>query len=244
MAPAGTAFDREQFDAIYPIGVERHYWNRCRNRVIHRMLLRIGAQGPMIEVGCGKGLVVRDLRARGHEVVGVELAEVKALPDASAWVRTGTDALALPGTEARIYRTLLLLDVIEHLAQPELFVQQLREAFPGVEWIVATVPARQELFSAHDTFNRHFRRYDLDTLRAHLDPEQKTEWHASYFFHSLYPPAWLQARLARDRRRFTAPAVGIESVIHAVIASALCAEHRLLPGTWPGTSIIAASRAR
>lgn len=243
MAGTETAFDHEQFDSIYPAGVERHYWNRCRNQVIDRMLRSIGAKGPMIEVGCGKGLVVRDLRARGHDIVGVDIANVEAVPDAREWVRTGTDALALPEDEAKQYRTLLLLDVIEHIEEPSGFMAQLRNAFPSVEWIVATVPARQELFSAHDTFNRHFRRYDMRTLRMHMDPAGKPGWKASYFFHTLYPIAWLQAKWSKERRKFSAPE-GLARTVHAALGSALYLEHLVVPGRCWGTSIIGAARVR
>jgi len=238
-----TAFTPEQFESIYPTGVDRHYWNRCRNRVIDRMLRSIGAEGPMIEVGCGKGLVVQALRAKGHDIVGVDIAKIEVAGDASAWVRTGTDALALPAAEAKRYRTLLLLDVIEHIDEPEGFIAQLRGSFPNVEWIVATVPARQELFSEHDTFNRHFRRYDMRILRMHMDPTAPLGWKASYFFHALYPIAWLQARWSNKRRKFSAPR-GLANNIHAALGCAFYLEHLVLPGRLWGTSIIGAARIR
>lgn len=239
-----SAFDRGQFESIYPEGVERHYWNRCRNRVIARMLRRTGAQGPMLEVGCGKGLVVAALSAMGHDITGVDIAQVEPLAAAAGKVRTGTDAFGLPQVERRRYRTLLLLDVLEHLKDPAGFIHRLRAAFPSAAWIIVTVPARQELFSAHDTFNRHFRRYDPRTLRHHLDASGAGVWRAAYFFHALYPAAWLQARLMKERRRFVAPPPGLPSLVHGVLAALLYAEHRLLPGSWPGTSIIAALQAR
>lgn len=244
MAGTGSAFDQEQFKSIYPEGVERHYWNRCRNRVIARMLRRMGAHGPMLEVGCGKGLVVAALGAMGHDITGVDIAQVDPVAAAAGRVRAGTDAFDLPGEERQRYRTLLLLDVIEHLEDPPGFVRRLSQAFPSVEWIIVTVPARQELFSAHDTFNRHLRRYDLGLLRRHLDPRGDRPLNAAYFFHGLYPLAWLQARLSKQRRRFNAPAPGLPSLLHGVLAALLYAEHRMLPGSWPGTSIIAALKAR
>lgn len=244
MAGTGTAFDREQYASIYPEGVERHYWNRCRNRVIARMLDRVGADGPMLEVGCGKGLVVAALSAMGHDITGVDIAPVEPVAGAIGKVRTGTDAFDLPPEERRRYRTLLLLDVIEHLEDPAVFIHRLREAFPDAAWIIATVPARQELFSAHDTFNRHFRRYDLRTLRQHLDATGVRPWRAAYFFHALYPVAWLQARLMKERRRFVAPTPGLPSLLHGLLAALLYAEHRVVPGQVPGTSIVAAVKAR
>jgi SAM-dependent methyltransferase len=224
-APDST-FDAKQFDAIYPTGVERHYWNRCRNRVIARELRRIGAQGPMLEIGCGKGLVVAELRKRGFDASGVELAQVQVIPDARDHVRTA-------------------IDVIEHLEHPDAFIARIRESFPALQWMVYTVPARQELFSNYDRFNNHYRRYDLGTLRSHVDPDGTRKWKASYFFHMLYPMAWLQLRISGERElRYNVPAPGPASAMHALLGALFFAEHLLFPRNWPGTSIIAAVKER
>ncbi len=243
-APDST-FDAKQFEAIYPTGVERHYWNRCRNRVIARQLRGIGAQGPMLEIGCGKGLVVADLRRRGFDVSGVELAQVEVIPEAREHVRTAIDVFDLePGLRATI-RTILLLDVIEHLEHPDAFIARIRKAFPALEWMVYTVPARQELFSNYDRFNNHYRRYDLKSLRGHVDPDRSRVWKASYFYHLLYPMAWLQLRISGERElRYNVPARGPASMLHALLGASFFAEYLLFPRSWPGTSIIAAVMER
>ena len=155
-----TAFDHEQFDTIYPEGVERHYWNRCRNQVIAEHLRRIRAEGPLLEVGCGKGLVVHALRNAGFAITGVELAAVRPILEAAPYVRTATDARQLEVAQRNEVRTILLLDVIEHLEDPVAFLAELRSHFPALRHLLLTVPARQELFSNYDEFNGHFRRYD------------------------------------------------------------------------------------
>jgi hypothetical protein len=240
-----TAFDQAQFDAIYPEGVERHYWNRCRNRTIAEHIGAIGAKGPMLEVGCGKGLVVWQLRERGFDITGVELASVSVIPHAQEHVVTGVDVFTLPADRSSSIRTILLLDVIEHLEDPTNFIASLRIKFPNVKCMIFTVPARQELFSNYDEFNGHFRRYDLRTLREHIDPEGTRDWRASYFFHGLYPAALLQLRVAGSRKLgFSVPPSGLWSRLHELMGWLFFQEGRLLPGNWPGTSIIASSRER
>jgi len=240
-----TAFDHTQFDAIYPQGVERHYWNRCRNRTIAAHLNDISASGPMLEVGCGKGLVVSYLHERGFDISGVELAQVEVVQDAKDNVSTGVDVFSLPMERCIRVRTILLLDVIEHLSDPTMFIRSLREKFPSLECLVITVPARQELFSNYDEFNGHFRRYDLSALRRHVDPENELGWRANYFFHALYPAAIVQLRAAGARKLgFSVPPPGIWSTIHKLLGWLLYLEGRLLPGTWLGTSIIASGRIK
>ena len=87
------------------------------------------------------------------------------------WVsltRTATDARQLEVAQRNEVRTILLLDVIEHLEDPVAFLAELRSHFPALRHLLLTVPARQELFSNYDEFNGHFRRYDPALLRELL----------------------------------------------------------------------------
>jgi len=236
-----TAFDHEQFDAIYPVGVERHYWNLCRNRVIAEQLRTIGAEGPILEVGCGKGLVVHALRKDGFDITGVELAAVQPIAEAAPYVRTAMDARLLDPSQRNEVRTILLLDVIEHLEDPVTFLTDLRSHFPSLRHLLFTVPSRKELFSSHDRFNNHYRRYDPELLRQHTALPGDRHLGCSYFFHMLYPAARLQLKLAGDRAvGFTVPAPGPRTWTHAILGKAFLWEYNLLPKSWKGTSLIAA----
>lgn len=235
-----TAFNSSQFEAIYPEGVERHYWNRCRNQVILDALQRIGDPGQILEIGCGKGLVVAYLRSRGFLVTGVELADVRPTPGLQDHVRTNTNALALDPAERRGVKTILLLDVIEHLEDPSAFLKQLKGGFPSLQQLVITVPARQELFSNYDAFNGHYRRYDLPVLEVHMAGAGFRIVRASYFFHALYPAARALLMLSKARKEgFTVPAKGLPSTLHRLLSTLFLWEYKILPSAWPGSSIIA-----
>lgn len=235
-----TAFDRERFDAIYPEGVERHYWNISRNRVIADRMRAAGAEGPMLEVGCGKGLVVAALRRMGFEITGVELADVDVVPEAKERVVVSTDAMTMDASFRSTVRTILLLDVIEHIEDPRAFIAGLRSAYPALRWMVFTVPARQELFSNYDRFNDHFRRYDREMLYAHVSTGGKETVRSGYFFHALYPAARVLLRTAGERKPyFTVPPLGLISWLHKLVAWLLVQESKVLPGSWRGTSLIA-----
>ncbi len=238
-----TAFDARQFSSIYPEGVERHYWNVCRNKVIHDTVRHLGKVGPLLEVGCGKGLVVAFLRSHGYDVRGVELANTSPLPGLEPYVDTGCSALDLDPSMREQVRTILLLDVIEHIEDPVAFLRQLRNGFPALVNLVITVPARQELFSNFDEFNGHYRRYDRPGLKAQIEAAGARIMRSSYFFHALYPAARAQLRLSNKRSiEFHVPSKGLYSVLHNAIGSCLYMEYKCLPGNWPGSSIIAHAR--
>lgn len=241
--PQASSFSDEQFDKLYPPGVERHYWSRCRNRVIARELRRSGAQGPILEVGCGKGIVVRYLRDDGFDITGIELAPVAPLTDMVAHVRTGIDVMDLEPAIADRVRTVLLLDVIEHLEDPKGFLEAIRRKMPALTHVLVTVPARQELFSNFDRFNGHYRRYDPDMVRAHVDPQRKLNFRASYVFHGLYPAARiLLARKGEREVGFNVPQGFLANTVHALLGLFFYIEYLILPSRWKGTSVIAVAK--
>jgi hypothetical protein len=237
---ADSAYSPEQYAASYPEGIERHWWTAARTRIVAAFVARCARpDATLLEVGCGMGVSVRGLRRLGVRCSGVEVADVVPLPEVADCVTTGTNALDLPEAVRRRYDTVLLLDVIEHLSDPDGFLRDLAAGFPSLETVVVTVPARGEIWSNYDAFFGHFRRYDLRGLRelaARLGWQTRL---SRYFFHLLYPPAWLMKQLGIPRAVKIAAPRGWRCRIHALVANAMVLESRWLPGSWPGSSAIA-----
>lgn len=78
----------------------------------------------VLDIGCGPGLVARELQGKGCTVVGLDLRE----PDPAnmtRFIRWDLNADTIP-EEVFEYEYILLLDIIEHLENPERFVDMLR----------------------------------------------------------------------------------------------------------------------
>jgi SAM-dependent methyltransferase len=151
----------------------RHPWEEARADFFLRVLEDdglIGRSAPAIRVldcGAGDGYVGRRLRDRlspGSDVV--------------CWDASYDDArLATKEPGIRFVRevpderfdVLLLLDVLEHVADDAGFLADVcrRHAELGAT-VVVSVPAWGFLFSAHDRFLHHFRRYAPEAARAVL----------------------------------------------------------------------------
>lgn len=77
------------------------------------------AQGPVLDAGCGGGLLLGMLRERGHRVLGLDIS-----PDAAriAWQRQGVPAMAALLTAVplpdRCCKAVSLFHVVEHLQDP------------------------------------------------------------------------------------------------------------------------------
>jgi len=234
-----TEFNKEQFDSIYPEGIENHYWNNARNRLLKNILKKSGAVKNILEVGCGKGIVTEYLLHNGFGINGVELAEVPINDYLKNYVKSGMNVFDLNDEESKDVETVLLLDVIEHLEFPDQFITNIKNKFPNLKRFIVTVPARQEIFSNYDTFNGHFRRYSKKSLIAEFHDIKYNKVNCSYFFHSLYFPARLLIKLKKERKvKINAPQNKGQIFIHKLLSSLFYAEYFLFPSSFIGTSLI------
>lgn len=83
----------------------------------------------VLDIGCGSGHVAKACRNLGSDVTGIDLHE--PMPESTdRFFAVDIDREALP-VDALDYDAILLLDVIEHLAEPERFLLRLRNAGDG-----------------------------------------------------------------------------------------------------------------
>ncbi len=231
-----TIYTDEQYELAYPPGIEHHWWSAARNELIAKLLNEECADCNFLEVGCGKGVVVKGLRKEGRDVRGVELANVQPLSGAEPWVDSGVDACDLALETRLAYDGLLLLDVIEHLPDPEEFLNKLLKSFPNVSVVVVTVPAGQELWSNYDEFAGHHRRYSLDMLENLGATLGWTLDRAEYFFRLSYFPMRLMTMLGIDRQlKMVAPGKALRP-LHRVVCAISRLEQALLPRDVRGSS--------
>jgi Methyltransferase domain len=239
-----TTFDALQFSLPYAPGVEKHFWNYARNRIIERVLRRISARNSagatlVLDVGCGPGIVVDYLRRVGIDCHGVELGHPELRPGLESYVNIGLDATQLPPALREQVATILLLDVVEHIEDPGAFLQTLLAAFPCLAHVVITVPARMELWSNYDEFYGHFLRYSRRTLLLLADKAGLRPLELKYIFIGLYPVMWLLSRFVGKRSLEAKPPSGLTAFFHLLLGNAFSAEERLpLVGYLPGTSVI------
>jgi 2-polyprenyl-3-methyl-5-hydroxy-6-metoxy-1,4-benzoquinol methylase len=93
----------------------------------------------VLDIGAGPGRMAQELVAKGCEVTVVDRFPA---PDAPTEVEVIQQDLDEPPVfDARKYDHLLMLDVIEHLKDPEQFLEQLRDQFDyGPRTLVLTTP--------------------------------------------------------------------------------------------------------
>ena len=183
----------------------RHPWETARFEVIDHLIRRhvnLGNGSIVMDVGCGDTFVVESLASRytGAELFAVDTAFTGELLDhyrarlnnPRIQMASSLDGMSPP--PSRPASLVLLMDVIEHIEDDTGFLNGLRARpyIDGSTRLLITVPAYQSLFSSHDTFLGHYRRYSNQSLRALIERSGFKVLDIGYFFGSLLPIRILQ----------------------------------------------------
>jgi SAM-dependent methyltransferase len=193
----------------------RHPWEVARARFFLRLLDRLGVRettADWLDVGAGDAWFARQLRAVVPAATRIVCWD-SHYGDAAARTADTSDARTAdagdgPGLEftaerpARSFDGVLLLDVVEHVEEDVSFVGAVVDTClaPG-GWALVSVPAYQGLFSDHDRFLRHERRYSPRALRAVVEAAGLVVTARGGLFHTLLPVRMAQVASQRARRR-------------------------------------------
>lgn len=240
-----TSFTESQFDNYYPEGINNFYWNDARNKIIFKTIKDLQLYDPIVEIGCGRGPVVEFLRSKHILIKGYEIANIQPYDSVKDIVECNTDAVNVPHAEASRFKTMLLLDVVEHIEDPVAFINALLDRFKNVEQLLITVPACNEIFSNYDTSCGHFLRYDFDSAKSLADQLNLHINHMSYFFKGLYPPARILKSIKKDRNTTIIPPVGeLQKIFHRMISLYFQVEYHLFPAQVKGSSLLLVLRRK
>lgn len=182
---------------------DRHWWYRGRRRIVCEELARLPA-GPamrVLDAGCGSGRLLDELRGYGH-VTGLDLN-----PDSVEIARSRGHEDVVQGPVEQLpwaeetFDLVISLDMVEHTVDDRATLRELRRVTKAGGRFLMTVPALRALWSSHDVFNNHHRRYDRRMVRALAADTGWTIERMTYFNSLLLPPAAAVRLLQRLRHR-------------------------------------------
>jgi SAM-dependent methyltransferase len=229
-----------------------HWWFRGRRRILDHIIesLSLPHSPRILEVGSGTGGNLLMLSRHGS-VSAVEmddkarkLATEKA--EAPVTLRAGScpHDIPFPGEQ---FDLICLFDVLEHIDEDVETLAVLREHLaPGGRMLI-TVPAYQWLWSAHDVFLHHKRRYTARALRRALTDSALSVDRITYFNTLLLPLAALARLKDRivpgERSSGTGiPAQPVNSLLYAIFS---CERRMLARFNLPaGVSLMSIAHAK
>lgn len=135
----------------------------CLNRLIEKYNLK----PDFLDVGCGIGDVSRFLAEKGWRGKAIDVSE-----DALGKARHNLAAIPLVQLEKKdffdetgMYRTVLLLDILEHLPEDWKAFQKLASLIASGGYAVITVPSNPRFWRWDDDFYGHVRRYTTKGIK-------------------------------------------------------------------------------
>lgn len=187
-------FPEESF-AVLAAAEANHWWFRTRNRVLLWALRSyVGRFSSFLEVGCGTGFVLEEIRSAypSADLYGSEYFEEgllharERIPSATF---TQLDATQMNDVEC--YDVIGAFDVIEHIEQDQLVLNNLSRAIKKGGSLIVSVPQHRWLWSEVDEYACHVRRYSRSELIKKIQLAGLRVEYTTSFVSFLIPLMWL-----------------------------------------------------
>ena len=216
-------------DAIGQLGPleESYFWYTARSELISELLSREFPDAKtLLEVGCGTGGVLAHLRAKhpelsltGSDLLPETLSVARdRVPDATFFQ---ADIRNLPYTEE--FDVVCALDVIEHLDEDDLAVEEIARSVRPGGGVIFAVPQHMWLWDAWDEIHRHRRRYSRRSLLELLDASGLLPVRATSSFSLVLPLVYASRLRNRHLAEGADPyqAVRIPAVVNRALGAVM-----------------------
>jgi SAM-dependent methyltransferase len=239
-APADVSMS----DRWFEIASIDHFWIRRRFEVLQTLAGGlIAAGGKIAEIGCGHGLLQRQIEdAYNRDVTGFDLNEKALKQNISQRSRVCCyDILCRDPALRSLYDVLFLFDVLEHISDDGAFLKAVLFHLKPSGKLIVNVPAGQWAFSAYDIAAGHVRRYSRRTLRESVQRNgfymlKSTYWGFPLVLALLVRKFWLMGIQDQSKVITAGFEPGRPSINHALRILSRC---EAIPQTLIGTSLMA-----
>lgn len=210
---------------------ERYWWHVSKRRLVSDLLRRfVSPPGRLVEGGVGSARNLREWEQMGYRAEGFDLMPESVDHARQRGLTARVHDLEQPWpVEPATCQAVVLLDVIEHTAQPETVLRHAADALAPGGCAIVTVPAYPSLYSQWDRQLGHYRRYTRHELRREArEAGLGVEWLSHWNSVSL-PPALVLRTLERlSTRRKESEFPRVAPWLNATLNGALSVERRLL----------------
>lgn len=233
----------------------RHPWELSRAQNILRLLNQSAdTRKPLQIADIGAGdcyfsrLLLKQLKQKGST------AKIFAVDQAFNSIESDDPQLVLlrdlQELDDQSMDCIIMMDVLEHIENDREFLEIVRLKLKTDGLLLITVPAFNALYSSHDKFLKHFRRYQINDLKHLLRQSQFQITRSHYFYFCLVSARWLQMQIQKILPPSSQQGIGgwkhpEHTMITVIIRGILNLDYRLCAGLnrlgihLPGLSLLA-----
>jgi len=219
--------DLKELDRVNP---ESHWYYQSKLVAVHRLIQKSSlTPNSLVDVGAGSGFFGKSIQ---KNLGTPELFCVDTNYE-TEWSEPGIQfKKSSSGISGDMY---LFIDVLEHVRDDYALVDEYLKNAPSGSFFIVTVPAFMSLWSEHDEYLEHFKRYKVSELQQLVEELGAITISRGYLFSSIFPLAWLIRKLLTRKSRDSSMKE-IPRPINAVLRFVVSVEHKLLQNNLFGLS--------
>lgn len=168
-----------------------------------RKVLTTTEQLTIVDVGSGSGFFAISLeREFPSKIKKVYLVDINYTAEEIAATRNQKIEKTLQIPDKIENGLVILMDVLEHLEDDLKMLNEIKAAcVGGNNYFFITVPAFNSLWSGHDDYLGHYRRYKIATLSSVLQKAKYDIKNTYYLYGSLFPMVWVARKLSNMKKK-------------------------------------------
>ena len=206
--------------------IGRHWYYRAKAAALRRAVAALKPR-HLLDVGAGSGFFSRHLLAEtaAESALCVDIGYAEDRDDSVA----GKPVHYRRDTGPTDCDLVLMMDVLEHVDDDRSLVRHYAAKVPSGAHFLVTVPAFTFLWSGHDVFLEHKRRYRLPEIEAALDDAGLEIVRGAYYFGLVFP---LAAAVRLADRNTTEPRSSMKrhgAVTNGLLSAVCAAELPIFP---------------
>ncbi len=164
--------------------INEHWYYVSKGRAMRDFIKGVKVD-EILDVGAGSGIFSRQLLDNDicQSALCVDPNYVKETEE----LHNSKKIKFVKSIDKTTQNLILMMDVLEHVEDDVALIRQYSDSMPKGAQILITVPVFQFMWSGHDVFLEHFRRYTIKQIEKAVTDAGLKVVKSRYFFASLFP---------------------------------------------------------
>tara|TARA_B100001989_G_C24550023_1_gene473748 strand:+ start:4371 stop:5096 length:726 start_codon:yes stop_codon:yes gene_type:complete len=164
--------------------IHDHWYYVSKGKAMREFLGNLKVD-EVLDVGAGSGIFSRQLL--DHNMAGSAVCVDPNYEAESEEDQNGKSIKFVKSIDKTTQDLILMMDVLEHVPDDVALLKEYADTMDVGGKVLITVPAFQFMWSGHDVFLEHYRRYTIEMMENTIKGAGLKPIKSRYFFGSLFP---------------------------------------------------------